>query len=104
MKDKYIVQDCVVEQTGGYVYVAWGSFLNKELYFAISSEILIIYDADEYKAMEKENYDGYEWEQKHEVESFSYLTDTFKDVLEQVYLKCDYKDKDLYDLFGSIGE
>lgn len=103
MKEKYEVKDFVIEQTGGYVYVAWGSFTNKT-YFCIGSDIVLIYDKDEYKAMDKENYDGYEWEQKHTIESYSYDSKEYKYILKQIYNKYENKAKDMMDLFHYIDE
>ena len=98
-KEDLKVKDCVIENTGGYVYVAWGSFENGT-YFAISDDILLIYDEDEYKAMDNEDYDGYEWENEHLIDSYSYLLDEFKYVLKQVYEKSDFD----CSLFNSLEE
>lgn len=97
------VKDFVIEQTGGYVYVAWGSF-EDGTYFSISNDILVVYDEDEYKAMDNEDYDGYEWENEHTINSYSYQLDEFKNVLKQIYDKCEDSNKSLYDLFHSIEE
>lgn len=98
------VKDFIIEQTGGHIYVAWGSFENGT-YFAIGSDSLFIYDEDEYKAMDNDNYDGYEWEQKHflgEYGNYEGLNNEYLYVLKQVYNKCKDKDKDCYDMFYSI--
>lgn len=96
-----IVKDFIIEQTGGYVYVAWGSFTNGT-YFSISSDILLVYDKDERDVIDNEDYDLYEWEQEHLINSYSFETAEFKDVLNQVYNKSTETDKMMYDLFSSI--
>lgn len=101
LAERYAVKDFVIENTGGNVYVAWGSFKNG-FYFALSSDIVIIYDMDEYKAMETEEYgDGYEWEQKHEVESFSFEEAEYIYIQLQVYDKCTTGEK-MVDIFYGI--
>ncbi len=97
------VKEFIIEQTGGYVYVAWGQFNNGN-YFAISSDILLIYDEDERKVMDAEDYDGYTWQQQHTIASYSYDTKEFAEVLNQLWVKCTYSDKYGYDLFSSIEE
>ena len=95
------VKDFEIEQTGGYVYVAWGSFENNT-YFSISSDILVIYDEDEYKLMYNDDFDAYTWEQEHIIESYSYECEEFKDVLEQLWERYPSSSKFFYDLFQSI--
>lgn len=97
------VKDFVVEQTGGYVYVAWGSF-EDGTYFAISCDCLLVYDEDEYKAMDNEDFDGYEWENEHTINSYSYQEDEYKNVLRQVFDKYEDNNKAFYDLFRGIDE
>lgn len=97
------VKDFVIEQTGGYVYVAWGSF-EDGTYFSISSDALFVYDADEYAAMDDDNFDGYTWEQQHIIKEYDndYINKEYIDVLIQIWNKCSYADKYSYDLFWSI--
>lgn len=102
-KEDLKVKNCVVENTGGGIYVAWGSFEDGR-YFAIGDEILLIYDEDEYKAMDNEDYDGYTWQNEHIIDSYSYELDEFKYVLKQVYDLCDYSMKDCLDLFSGMEE
>lgn len=105
--NNYIVEDFKIENTGGNIYIAWGSFTNGT-YFAIGEDLLLIYDEDEYKAMSNENYDGYTWEQEHIIESFANCKevkesyDIFMYVLKQVWDKCTFIDKSFLDLFSEI--
>jgi len=102
MGEKYSVKDFVIENTGGNVYVAWGSFENG-FYFAISSDLVMIYDMDEYKAMETEEYqeDSYKWELKHVVESYSYEMPQYKYIQLQIYNRCSNYEK-MVDIFSDI--
>lgn len=97
------VRDFIIENTGGNVYVAWGSF-EEGNFFAISSDLVIIYDADEYKAMETDEYeDGYEWEQRHMVDSYSYEMPEYKDIQRQIYDRCTIGEK-MVDIFSDIDD
>ena len=90
------VKDFRIENTGGHIYVAWGEFEDGN-YFAIGSDLLLIYDEDEYAAMEEEGYDGYEWENQHTINSYSYGYGEFMNVLKQIYDKTDMHDIDLFE-------
>lgn len=98
-----IVKDFKIENTGGNIYVAWGSFENGT-YFAMGSEILLVYDEDEYEAMDKDDYDGYTWQQLHCIDNYNYDSKEYEDVLMQIYNKCDDSYKYMYDLFSNIKE
>lgn len=94
------VKDFVIEQTGGYVYVAWGSF-EDGTYFSISSDALFVYDADEYVAMDDDNYDGYTWEQQHIINSYDYTSNEYYYVLIQLWDKTKENER-MIDLFYVI--
>lgn len=89
-----IVKDFVIENTGGGIYVAWGSFENGN-YFAIGDELLMIYDEDEFVAMDSSEYqkDSYTWQLKHTIDSCSNDDKMYLDVLKQIYDRCSEKDK-----------
>lgn len=95
------VKNFIIENTGGNVYVSWGSFKDGT-YFAISSDILLIYDEDEYEEMNKSDYDGYAWEQQHCINSYNYDNKKYKEVLKQIYNKCNDSYKNMYDLFSDL--
>lgn len=98
------VKDFVIENTGGGIYVAWGSF-EDGTYFAIGSEDMFIYDEDEYAAMNESNYDGYGWELQHTIKSYpNYdgLNKEYLDVLQQLFDKTTDSYKYTIDLFGSV--
>lgn len=92
----YKVKEFKIEQTGGYVYVAWGSFTN-ETYFSIGSDGLMVYDEDEYimlaKQDEDETFDLYTWEQAHLIDMYDFTTDTYKAVIKQIYDKLSNTEK-----------
>lgn len=92
-----IVKDFVIENTGGGIYVAWGSFEDGN-YFAIGDELLCIYDEDEYRAMDSVEYqnDSYTWQLKHTIDSFGYDDKMYLDVLKQIYDKCSDKEKSYF--------
>ena len=96
------VKDFTIENTGGNVYVAWGEFLDGT-FFAISSDLVMIYDANEYTAMNEDGYDGYTWENEHTIESYSYETDEYKDIQRQIYDRCTTGEK-MVDIFCDIDE
>ena len=95
------VLDVKVEYTGSGIYVAWGSLDNGN-FFSISSDAMYEYDEDEYKAMDEEDYDAYEWENIHIVASYMPSGIGYKEVIKQVYDKCDDSDKDTFDIFKAI--
>ena len=104
MKEELQVKDFQIENTGGGIHVAWGSFTNGT-YFSIGSEALFIYDEDEYKAMDNDNYDGYTWEQKHlikEYGNYEGINEEYLNVLNQIWDKCTDSFKYQLDLFESI--
>lgn len=92
------VKEFKIENTGGNIYVAWGSF-EDGTYFAIGNDILNIYDEDEYKAMYNDDYDGYEWQMKHTINGYVYEQDEYKNIIKQIYNKYENPNKDFYDLF-----
>lgn len=97
--EKLKVDNFIIENTGGSVYVAYGRFTNG-LYFSIGCDLICVYDEDEYKAMDDDNYweDPYEWEMSHIVE-LNITESQHKEILKQIYDKyeCSYKDE--LDLF-----
>lgn len=97
------VKDFIIENTGGSVYVAWGGF-EDGTFFAISSDLILIYDEDEYKAMDTDEYkDGYEWQLKHIIDSYSFEMDEYKDIQRQIYNRCTAGEK-MVDIFWDIDE
>lgn len=95
------VKDFIIEYTGGGIHIAYGSF-EDGTYFAIGSEALLIYDEDEYAAMEDENYDGYTWEQQHLINSYEYTNKNHSNVLQQLFDRTTDSCKYTIDLFGSV--
>lgn len=75
-----------IENTGGNIYVAWGEF-EDGTFFAIGDDILMVYDEDEYAAMDSDDYDGYTWQQSHTIKSFvgDANNETYMNVLKQIY-------------------
>ncbi len=97
------VKEFKIENTGGNIYVAWGSFEDGN-YFAMGSEILLVYDEDEYIAMDREDYDGYTWQQQHCIDSYNYDSKEYDEVLMQIYNKCNDSYKYMYDLFMELNK
>lgn len=89
------VKEFNIENTGGNVYVCWGEF-EEGNFFAISDEILLIYDEDEYIAMDNEDYDGYTWQTQHTIDSYNYDCEEYLDVLKQIYDKTPNKSLGLF--------
>lgn len=84
------VKEFDIDNTGGNVYVAWGSFEEYPLFFTASSDGIAIYDADEREAMKSDDYDGYEWENAHSISGASYTLGSpnstlYKSVITQMY-------------------
>lgn len=101
MKEKMEVKDYIIEYTGGNIYVAWGSFKDGR-YFSIGSDMLFVYDEDEYVAMNDEEYDGYTWEQQHCLASYDYTASEYKNVLSQIFETYKSSEKYRMDLFDAI--
>ena len=95
---KLKVENFVIEYTGGGVYVAYGKFTNN-LYFSIGCDCIFIYDEDEHKEIENNNYDLYEWEQEHLIKDIVVNEKQHRNILKQIYKMCKDKYKDEMDLF-----
>lgn len=88
LAEKFGVKDFTIEYTGGGVFVAYGAFTNGT-YFSLGADLVVIYDEDEYAAIGTDEYeDGYEWELKHELESYGYDMPQYKYIQLQLYNRC----------------
>lgn len=80
------VETCIVEQTGGYVYVGYGRLANGT-YYAISSDLVSLYDEDiyayEYDENGRNDVDSYNWEMDHMVGGYDYNDPEYKVILKQ---------------------
>lgn len=82
------VETCTTEETGGNVYVSYGK-LSDNTYFAISTDLLMVFDQDRLKASyiidSKYDGDSSKWESEHLVKSFDYSTPEYKCIAKQIH-------------------
>jgi len=89
------VKSFIIENSGGNIFVAWGEFDNGT-YFSIGSDLLMVFDENEYMAMESDDFDGYTWEENHTINSYSYTCEEYLDVLKQLYKRTSIHSIDLF--------
>lgn len=82
------VETCTTEETGGNVYVSYGK-LSDNTYFAISTDLLMVFDQDRLKASyiidSKYDGDSSKWESEHLIKSFDYSTPEYKCIAKQIH-------------------
>lgn len=97
------VKDMVIEDTGGDVTVAWGSYKEEPLYFSIGCDSIYVYDADERLVKDKEDYVWEDFAEEHKVAMWFGAEGEeprlYIDTIKQVYKKeiKEHKNKDIID-------
>lgn len=84
VEDGFKVKTYIVENTGGYTMVAMGQLANGK-YFALSDELLGIYDEDYHQAYLDELTVGEtDWEEEHLIDFYDYESAEYKIVKNQI--------------------
>lgn len=84
-----------IEDTGGHVLVAFGK-LTSGNYYALSDDVLAIYDDDYYKkAYLDDSVDDYDFYTRHLLKEYDFNSKEYKQMLSRIYENCDENSKQL---------